>query len=172
MTDRNAPVCEPPIFSAVLTPNCSLGGYAFAIVMGLAAVLLLSSGIAFLVLGAWPVFGFCGLDLLLLFLAFRANYRAARACEEVTVTPSVLTVRKIGPGGDVHEWSANPVWVQIDREVHAEFGVQRLALVTRGRVFPIASFLGPDEKASFASALSAAIREAKRGPTRTRFEGA
>lgn len=166
MTDRNAPDCEPPIFSAVLTPYRSLGGHDFWILMAVAGVVLLSAGIMFLALGAWPVFGFCGLDVLLLYCAFRANYRAARIFEEVTVTPSALIVRKIGPRGDVSEWSANPVWVRLDREVHAEFGVQRLALVTRGRELPIASFLGPDEKASFASALAAAICEAKRGPTR------
>ncbi len=134
--------------------------------MVVAGIVLLSAGILFLALGAWPVFGFCGLDVLLLYCAFRANYRAAHACEEVTVTPSALTVRKIGPRGDISEWSANPLWVRLDREVHAEFGVQRLALVTRGHEFPIASFLGPDEKASFASALADAIHQAKRGPTR------
>jgi uncharacterized membrane protein len=168
MTDRNAPDCEPPIFSAVLTPYRSLGGYEFWVFIVVACVLVLSAGIVFLVLGAWPVFIFCGLDIVLLYLAFRANYRAGRAYEEVTVTPTALTVRKIGPGGDVSEWSANPVWVRLDREVHAEFGVQRLALVTRGSAFPIGAFLGPDEKASFASALSAAIYEAKRGPTLSR----
>ncbi len=169
MTDRNAPDCEPPIFSAVLTPYRSLGGCNFWILMGVAGAALLSSGILFLALGAWPVFGFCGLDVLLLYCAFRANYRAALSCEEVTVTPSALTVRKIGPRGDVREWSANPVWVRLEREVHAEFGVQKLALVIGGREFPIASFLGPDEKASFASALAAAIGEAKRGPRRNRL---
>ena len=33
----------------------------------------------------------------------------------------------------------------------------------------IAAFLGPQEKESFAVALSAALGEAKRGPTRTTF---
>ena len=84
----------------------------------------------------------------------------------MTVTPSALTLRKFGSRGDVSEWSANPLWVKLDREVHEEFGVQRLALVTRGRAVAIASFLGPDEKASFAHALAAAIHEARRGPTR------
>jgi uncharacterized membrane protein len=167
MTDRNAPDCEPPIFSAVLTPYRSLGGQAFRILMGVASIPLLAVGAIFLARGAWPVSGFCGLELLLLYLAFRANFRAARACEEVTVTPSALTVRTTTPTGKVSEWSANPVWVRLDREVHEEFGVQRLALVNRGRALSIANFLGPDEKASFARALAAAIGEAKRGPTRS-----
>jgi uncharacterized membrane protein len=51
--------------------------------------------------------------------------------------------------------------------VHAEFGIERLFLVSHGRRLAIAGFLGPQEKESFALALSAAIGEAKRGPTRT-----
>ena len=56
------------------------------------------------------------------------------------------------------------MWVQLDREVHEEFGIERLFLVSRGRKLPVAAFLGPREKESFAAALGAAINEAKRGP--------
>jgi len=66
----------------------------------------------------------------------------------------------------VREWTLNPVWVKLDRIVHEEFGIERLFLVSHGRRLPIAGFLGPDEKASFAQALSNALGEAKRGPTR------
>jgi uncharacterized membrane protein len=66
----------------------------------------------------------------------------------------------------VSEWSLNPVWTTLDRDTHEEFGLMRLSLVTRGRRLTVANFLGPDEKDSFAKALSAAIGEAKRGPTR------
>ena len=85
------------------------------------------------------------------------------------MTPSELRVRRVSHRGHVAEFVLNPLWVQLDREVHEEFGIQRLFLVSRGRRLPIATFLGPDEKASFASALAAAIGEAKRGPTRTVF---
>jgi uncharacterized membrane protein len=43
----------------------------------------------------------------------------------------------------------------------------RLFLVSRGWRLLVASFLGPREKESFAKALSDALIEAKRGPTRT-----
>jgi uncharacterized membrane protein len=123
-----------------------------------------------LLMGAWPVFGFFGLDVALVYFAFRANFRAARAYEEVTVTPSELTVRKVSQRGAVRVWTLNPVWVRLDRIVHEEFGIERLFLVSRGRRLSIANFLGPDEKKSFASALSAALGEARRGPTRTVLE--
>ena len=61
----------------------------------------------------------------------------------------------------------NPLWTRLDRETHAEFGLLRLFLVSRGWRLAIAGFLAPKEKESFAKALSAALGEAKRGPTRT-----
>jgi uncharacterized membrane protein len=69
--------------------------------------------------------------------------------------------------GRVRVWTLNPLWVRLDRIVHEEFGIEGLFLVSRGKRLPIGGFLGPDEKASFAQALSAALGEAKRGPTRT-----
>jgi len=71
--------------------------------------------------------------------------------------------------GMISEWTLNPLWVRLDRVVHAEFGIERLFLVSRGRRLAIAGFLGPQEKESFALALSNALGEAKRGPTRTVF---
>ena len=100
----------------------------------------------FLLLGAWPVFGFLGLDVLLVYVAFRANFRAARAYEEVTVTPSELTVRKINPGGRVRQWTLNPLWVRLERIVHEEFGIERLFLVSRGRRLSIAAFSPPTRR--------------------------
>jgi uncharacterized membrane protein len=158
---------EPTIFAATITPHRSLGSTGFLVLMLCIGALSFICGMMFLILGAWPVFGFLGLDVVLIYFAFRANFRAARAYEEVTVTASELTLRKVNPRGGVREWTLNPVWVCLDRIVHEEFGIERLFLVSRGRRLSIASFLGPYEKASFARALSTALGEAKRGPTRT-----
>jgi uncharacterized membrane protein len=95
------------------------------------------------------------------------SYRTAAAYEQVTMTPSTLTVRKVSHRGRVAEWTLNPVWVRLQREANEEFGIERLFLVSHGRRLPVATFLGPAEKASFANALSAALSEARRGPTRT-----
>lgn len=168
-TDNEAPP-EPTIFSAVLIPQRSLSPRGFLIFMLVLGGLSFTIGMYFVLRGAWPVFGFCGLEVLLVYWAFRINYRRGKAYELVTVTPSELTVRKVTHHGRMREWTLNPLWVQLDRVVHAEYGIERLFLVSRGRRVAIAGFLGPDEKASFASALSAALGEAKRGPTRTVFE--
>jgi uncharacterized membrane protein len=167
MNNGNKSELEPTIFSAVITPHRSLGNVGFVVLMALVALASFVAGMVFLIVGAWPVFGFFGLDVLLLYWAFRVNYRRAAAYEEVTVTPITLRLRKVSHRGAVREWALNPLWVQIDKVTHEEFGIERLFLVSRGKRVPIASFLGPDEKASFAKALSAALGEARRGVTRT-----
>ncbi len=170
MSADNDPTREPTIFSAVLTPHRSLGRKGFLILMTVLGLISFATGTAFLLAGAWPVFGFCGLDVLLIYFAFRLSYRRAKAYEQVTVTPSELTVRQVSHHGRINEWTLNPLWVKLDRVVHAEFGIERLFLVSHGRRLAIAGFLGPQEKESFALALSAALGEAKRGPTRTLFD--
>src|SRR5580692_10139252 len=148
---------EPTLFSAIITPHRSLSGVGFLILMGAIGGVSFAAGIMFLMMGAWPVFGFFGLDMLLVYWAFRLNYRRARAYEEVMVTPSELRVRKVSHRGQVVEWSLNPLWVRLDRDTHEEFGIERLFLVSRGRRLPIAGFLSPPERESFAAALAAAI---------------
>jgi uncharacterized membrane protein len=170
MTTDNDRTQEPPIFSAVLTPHRSLSRKGFVALMLVLGVISFATGMVFLLAGAWPVLGFCGLDVLLIYWAFQVSYRRARAYEQVTVTASELTVRKVSHRGRISEWTLNPLWVKLDRVVHAEFGIERLFLVSRGRRIAIAGFLGPQEKESFALALSAALGEAKRGPTRTVFD--
>ena len=134
--------------------------------MALVGGLSFIGGMFFFLLGAWPVIGFLGLDVLLVYWAFRANYRAAAAFEEVTVTPSELRLRRVSHRGEVAEWTLNPVWTKLDREKHEEFGLLKLFLVSRGRRLSVAGFLSPKERESFAAALSAALGEARRGPTR------
>ena len=170
MAADNAGVDEPTLFSAVLTPHRSLGRTGFLAVMVLIGGISFAAGLAFFLAGAWPVVGFLGLDVLLVYVAFRVSYRTAAAYEHVTMTPSALTVRKVSHRGKVAEWTLNPVWVRLQRETHEEFGIVRLFLVSHGRRLPVATFLGPREKASFATALSAALGEARRGPTRTVLE--
>jgi uncharacterized membrane protein len=168
--NRDAAPGDPKIFSAVITPHRSLGPRGFLIFMLCLGGLSFASGVAFVAMGAWPVCGFFGLDVLLVYLAFRANYRSARAYEVVTVTASELTVRKVNHRGGVREVTLNPLWVKLERIVHQEFGIERLFLVSQGRRLPIAAFLAPHEKESFALALSTALGEARRGPTRSAFE--
>src|SRR5215475_7374104 len=158
--DPDAP--EPVLFSALLTPHRSLNRTGFLLVMAFLTVISFAAGVAFLLMGAWPVLGFFGLDVLAIYWAFKINYRRAKACEEISVTPSELRVRRVSHRGHVTEWVLNPLWVQLDQIADEEFGIERLYLVSRGRRLSIGSFLGPEEKASFSNALKAGLAAARR----------
>ena len=130
--DSSADAPEPELFSARLTPYRSLGRTGFVVLMVMLCAISFAAGMVFLVMGAWPVFGFFGLDALAIYWAFRINYRSARACEEVRITPSELRVRRVSHRGDISEWVLNPLWVRLEQEGDEEFGIDRLFLVSRG----------------------------------------
>jgi uncharacterized membrane protein len=162
----NETVAEPTLFSAIITPHRSLSSTGFVLVMALVGGVSFAGGMFFFLLGAWPVVGFLGLDVALVYWAFRANYRSAAAFEEVTVTVSELRVRRVSHRGEVAEWTLNPLWTQLHRERHDEFGLLSLFLVSKGRRLAVASFLSPKEKEGFATALANALGQARRGPAR------
>src|SRR4051794_39322235 len=119
MSESNAPTApvtpEPMLFSALLTPHRSLSSVGFFVVMGLVAGVSFIGGVVFFLIGAWPVIGFFGLDVALVYWAFRANYLAAAAYEEVTVTPSELRGRQVSQRGASAERWPHPGGVRVER---------------------------------------------------------
>ena len=43
-------------------------------------------------------------------------------------------IRRVTHRGQISEWRYNPLWVRLDIEAHEEFGIERLTLVSRGRL--------------------------------------
>lgn len=155
---------DAPLFEARLIPYRSLGRRGICI-----AIMSISGGaciasLPFAYLGAWPVVAWLALNLCFLCLAFRANMRAARAYEDVTLTSIELSIAKVSARGARREWRFNPLWVRLERVEDEEFGVSELSLASRGRRLPIASFLGPQAKAAFARDFAAALARARQGP--------
>ena len=160
---NDAGPADAVLFSTRLRPHRSLSRKQVRVLLaGIGAVSLVAT-LPFVIMGAWPVAGFMGLDVLAVYFAFRASFRSARAYEDVRVTTMELLLAKVSPRGVRAEWRFNPSWVRLERETHEEFGTQRLDLVSRGRRVEVAGFLGPDAKAGFADRLSRALAEARRG---------
>lgn len=154
---------DPPFFSAVLTPYRSLGENGFRILMLVLAAVCAIAGLVFLMMGAWPVFGFFGLDIVLVWLAFKMNYRSARAYELVNVSVHEIYVRGVTAAGKISEFRFNPRWARLTIEREESEGVKRLILMHGGKGCAIGNFLNPDDRESFANALSEALACAKAG---------
>lgn len=151
-----------PLFHATITPNASLSKAGFVGVVALIGAISAAAGLMFLAKGAWPVLPFLGLDVLLVWLAFRAYRRQARAYEEIRLDHEELLVRRVSADGDARETRFNPYWIKLSRTIVEDEGLVRLSLTSHGRSFDIAHSLSPDERAKFARALDAALERAKR----------
>ncbi len=155
------PFHETVLFEARLSPHRSLSPAGFAIVMSALAAASFAVGVSFLMMGAWPVFGFFGLDVALVWIAFRLNYREARAYEDIRMTPNLLSVRQVSAKGAARETAFNPRWVRLEKTEDELYGVTRVALISRGIFLIVGAFLPPLYKDELAKRLDAALAAAK-----------
>ncbi len=147
---------RPQLFlDAVLQPHRSLPPRGFAAVMAVLAGASLIAGVTCVLVGAWPVFGFFGLDVALVYLAFRASYRSARRSERVRLTDRSLIVEHISVRGERRQWRFEPYWIRIVFEEKDE--TNSLALASHGRQLPVGNFLAPEVRRRFAATLGAAL---------------
>ncbi len=149
-------------FHAVLTPHRSLGPNGFRILMFILIGCWFFTGLVFVTMGAWPIFGFFGLDVLAIYIAFRINYRSARCHEEVRLTREELLIRRIEVSGKSRESVFNPFWTRLKVVKHPYAGVTGLTVLCRGARVPIGDFLNPDDRESFAKAFGLALTNVKR----------
>ena len=157
------PETEPPILDAVITPNRSLGPRGFAALMLVLGGLSFASGVMFWTLGAWPVFGFFGLDVLLVYLAFRWSYASGKAHEVVRVRHGAVYIAQHDRTGRIAaEAELNPYWTRLQVSRDEDRRVVRMGLRLHDRLYPIAGALSPDERTAFAKVLSDALETARR----------
>ena len=149
-------------FHAVLTPHRSLEPNGFRILMFTLIGCWFVAGLVFVAMGAWPIFGFFGLDVLAIYIAFRINYRSARMHEEVRLTRHELMIRRVDVSGKSMQSLFNPLWTKLKVAKHPYAGVTGLTVTSRGRQVPVGDFLNPDDRESFAKAFALALADVKR----------
>ncbi|HEV3175402.1 MAG TPA: DUF2244 domain-containing protein [Stellaceae bacterium] len=146
---------SPVFFDAVLYPHRSLPPQGFMLLMLVLSVVSFAAGVSFVLLGAWPILGYFGLDVLLVYLAFRASYRSARMHEWVRLTEDTLTVERVGQRGERRRWQFQPFWLRVVLEERNE--TNRLVLTSHGRELVVGGFLAPAERRNLAVALKEAL---------------
>jgi uncharacterized membrane protein len=148
----NADPTRPIFFERVLWPHRSLPPRGFHLLMLGLGLLSLTAGIAFVAAGAWPVCGFFGLDVALLYLAFRLNYRSARQRETLRLADDQFTVERVDVYGERRLWRFQPFWLRIVlEERHDESN--RLLLASHGKSLVIGDFLAPALRRDLAATL-------------------
>jgi len=154
--------CAPKVwFDAVLHPHRSLSPVGFLILMVALASVSFATGITFLMAGAWPVFGFFGLDVLLVYVAFRANYRSGLVYETLRLTHDELAVQRVLPSGESRSWIFQPYWLRVHMDDPPRYD-SRLTLSSHGNSLVIGAFLTPEERLEVAQALGSALARTRR----------
>ncbi len=144
-----------PLFERVLLPHRSLALRNFHLLMGLLGAVSFAAGVGFVAIGAWPVIGFFGLDVALVYLAFRLNYRAARQRETIRLAEDAFTVERVNVRGERRNWFFQPFWVRVILEERSDES-NRLLVASHGRTLVIGDFAPPAARRE----LAVAIREA------------
>jgi uncharacterized membrane protein len=145
-----------PFFERVLLPYRSLPSRNFHLLMGLLGLVSLAAGVGFVAVGAWPVIGFFGLDVGLVYLAFRLNYRTARQSETIRLDDDVFSVERVGVRGERRNWRFQPFWVRVILEERPDTS-NRLLVASHGRSLVIGDFVPPAARRELAATLRDAL---------------
>jgi uncharacterized membrane protein len=158
MTETPVSAVEGPAihFATSLVPHRSLSpeGFRWLIRGAVAANLLI--GLPMLLLGAWPVLGFMGLDVWLLWFLFKRSYLDARRSETLLLTDRELIVDRVAPDGEREQHRLDAYWLRVELLGKES---DRLVLVSRGNRVVIGRFLAPAERRRVAEQLKAALAD-------------
>jgi uncharacterized membrane protein len=153
---ENSETPRPLLFRAHLVPHRSLSRRAFRRVLFCVTSFSLTVSIVAFLAGAWPVFGFMGIDILLVYLALRVSYRRGRVSELLELDEQALTVERTDPRGRRHAWRLQPAWLRVEL---AEPILPQTPVILRshGETLPIGVFLHPEQRRAVARDLRGAL---------------
>jgi uncharacterized membrane protein len=152
------------LFRRVLRPHRSAGGMMLFRVLLLVAMALTTLSMTFIALGAWPVSGFLGLELVLLGGAFWLNEQRLRTHETIDLTNHVLIVERIDARGRRQRWTFQPYWLRL-RAVERDGRRTGLELRSHGHSLVVGAFLTPEEITELGRTLGMALRQLSAPPT-------
>jgi uncharacterized membrane protein len=147
----------PESYALLLKPHRSLSPEGFVVLMVLVAVISFIGGLVFFLVGAWPVTGFLGLDVLAIYFAFKLNYVSGRWQELIEISGAEMRVCRTSPWGKQSTWHFNPYWVRVETRFEDDECTE-MVLTSHGRRLRIGAFLGNEMRAEAAQSLRAALR--------------
>jgi uncharacterized membrane protein len=156
MSWQEAAAPGPLFLERVLMPHRSLSPRGFRLLMGVLGLISLAVGIGFVSIGAWPVIGFFGLDVALVYLAFRLSYRSARQSETIRLAGDALTVERVGIRGEHRSWQFQAFWVRVILEERRDES-NRLLVASHGRSLTIGDFVSPAIRRELATTIRDAL---------------
>lgn len=149
------------IFEKLLYPHRSLSVIGFTFIMLFVILVSSAVGLFFFLLGAWPVIGFFGLDIILIYLAFKISFNSGKKSEKIILTENELIIEKQKIFGKKKIWSFRPPhWVKVMIKQNSTSS-NRLVLYSHGLAIFIGDFLSDNEKIETANIIKNALKKLK-----------
>ncbi len=146
------------LLNITILPYRSLSKKSFRNLMFAVCFIFFSIGVFFWSLGAWPVFGFLGLDVILLYLAFKINYKSGEIFENLKLFNSNLLITRSFPSGKSQSWSLEPYWARVEIAKNSP-NDQKLVLKSKDKVVLLGSFLNLNDKKKLMKKINEALKE-------------
>ena len=141
-------------------PHRSLSARGFAILVGALSAIAFAAGTAFFVIGAWPVIGFLGLEFGVLYWAFKYNYRAAKAYEQLLIHKQGIEIVRICPKGRKQQTNLGSLWLKAEIQKSSRRR-KILGLRLHSEFHEIGAFLPPAEKTQLKDLINQRIEDAR-----------
>ena len=155
-----------PLERLIIWPHRSLSRKGFVILISILAGLLSTIGVGFFLAGAWPVIGFLGLELLVVWAAFNLNYRSAKVRETIETNTEILKIEHTDERGKSAITEFPVGWLRVHLSPSAIPNVsaryrQRVILSSHGRKVEVGAFLHPAEKAKLSREVEGMVSRSR-----------
>jgi uncharacterized membrane protein len=146
---------------ASIRPNKALSERGLTVVMLALMSISFVAGVSFLLIGAWPVVGFFGLDIILVWWALRHTARRLdKQHETVTILSEMIHVSRTDARGAVRHWTVSPAFARVSVEEKEDFPPE-VSLICGGQGLSLGAALAPSERRDLARAMEQAIWKAR-----------
>mgnify|MGYP001044761974 CR=1 FL=1 len=149
---------DPPLWEITLWPHRSLGRTGFRNTMILVAFgLLLPTLPLFFTTAGWTMVPFIGGAFLMMWLAFKLNYRHGRITEHLSLWSDIIAVERHELDGEIKRWKANPYWLRIKLIKEGGPVDNYLTLIGNDREIELGAFLSPEERLALKDEIESRI---------------
>ena len=108
--------------------------------------------------GAWPVFGFFGLDVLLVYIFFKINFKSGKKKEVITLTKNKLIIKIYNSEKTFKTFKLDSNWLKINL-IKLKNHTNKLQISSKNKSIIIGSFLRYQEKIDVIYSLEKALKK-------------
>ena len=145
------------LYSITLKPYRSLTKLGFLLMMIALCTFCFITGIIFIKIGAWPVFGFFGLDVFLVYVFFRLSFKSGEEFETINLTKKKLIIKKYKLK-KIRTYIFDANWIKI-KILNPKSHTNKLQISSKNKSLIVGSFLRPDEKIVVFQNIQNALRK-------------